>query len=262
MLVDALQNGYDLNTEVMEIDLYRSKAVYDASGNPMSFKGAVRLTIQVSKGTRHRIGLFVLAVGDDVIVLGTNALKKLGWNLPPYEQSMPGRAEVSRGRRYQHKEGKAKEAAVRQQILRASNTVIVAQRLCLKPGETKGVSPRCDDMKQDGVLRSSGEILLDTEGQDAQHQTQVPVRNSFAGAKMFREGEVVSTCVGTQIAEGVVFKARSEVYQSHLQQADKAVFLQQPEAKRALKKARLDISEASEESKKRLLQLLVFLDLG
>ncbi|VDO23540.1 unnamed protein product [Heligmosomoides polygyrus] len=56
-------------------------------------------------------------------------------------------------------------------------------------------------MKQDGVLQSSGEILPDTEGQRAQHQTQVPVTNSFLGAKMFREGEVVSTYEGTEIAE-------------------------------------------------------------
>ncbi|VDP07436.1 unnamed protein product [Heligmosomoides polygyrus] len=38
IVVDALQNGYNLNADVEVIDLDRSKAVYDASGNPMSFK--------------------------------------------------------------------------------------------------------------------------------------------------------------------------------------------------------------------------------
>lgn len=42
MLVDAMQNGYDLNADVEEIDLDRSKAVYDAPENP-------RLTVQVDK---------------------------------------------------------------------------------------------------------------------------------------------------------------------------------------------------------------------
>ncbi|VDP29226.1 unnamed protein product, partial [Heligmosomoides polygyrus] len=46
MLVDALQNGYNLNADVEEIDLDRSNQVYDASGNTMSFKDAVRLTMQ------------------------------------------------------------------------------------------------------------------------------------------------------------------------------------------------------------------------
>ncbi|VDO78775.1 unnamed protein product [Heligmosomoides polygyrus] len=87
-LVDAHQNRYALNTDVEEIDLDRSKQVYDASGNPMSFKGAVKLTVQVDNGPRNRIGLFVMSGGDDEIVLGTNALKKLGWSLPPNVHSV------------------------------------------------------------------------------------------------------------------------------------------------------------------------------
>ncbi|VDO89100.1 unnamed protein product [Heligmosomoides polygyrus] len=195
-LVDAQQNGYDLNADVEEIDLDRSKQVYDASGNPMSFKGAVRLTVQVSKGPRHRISFFVIAGDDDRIVLGTNALEKLGWSLPPNAQSTRGRAEESSGRRRQHREAKAKKAAVRQQRSKAPKTVTVAERLCLKPRETNVVSPHCDERKQDGVLRSSGEILPDTEGQGAQHQILIPKKNSFTGAKMFRKGEVVGTREG------------------------------------------------------------------
>ncbi|VDO43761.1 unnamed protein product, partial [Heligmosomoides polygyrus] len=134
-------------------------------------------------------------------------------------------------------------------------------------------------MKQDGVLRSSGEILPDTEGQCAEHQIQVPVTNSFAGAKMFREGEVVSTCEGTEMAvrgplarRRVVGKARapkptnpicgrrtvfihlrreSGVHLAKLGHVAKTISLQKPEAKRASRKARLGIPEASEESKKK-----------
>ncbi|VDO96987.1 unnamed protein product [Heligmosomoides polygyrus] len=278
MFVAAQQNEYDLDADVEEIELDRSKRVYDASGNAMSFKAAVRLWMQVSKGLKQRIGLFVMAGGDDMLVLGTNVLEKLGWSLPPFAQSMPGRAELSRGRRCQHKEAKAKEAAVRQQRLKASKTVTVAQRLCLKPEETKGVSPRCDDMKQEGVLRSSGEILPDTEGQGAQHQTQVPVTNFFAGAKMFREGEVMSTYEGTEMAERKPLPhvgkerasrstnsvssicGRQTVYthprresggrSAEISHAAKAVSLQKPEAKRDPRKVRLSLQEVSQKSKK------------
>ncbi|VDO37183.1 unnamed protein product [Heligmosomoides polygyrus] len=158
----------------------------------MSLKGAVRLTIQASKGTRymrHKIGLFGMAGGEDVIVLGTNALKN--------------------GRRHQHKEGKAKKAAVRQQRSNAFKTVTVAQRLCLKPGETRDVSPRYDNMRQDGVLRSSSDILPETEGQGAQRQIQIHLTNSFAKAKNFREGEMVDTYEGTEMDERVAGKARA-----------------------------------------------------
>ncbi|VDP28723.1 unnamed protein product [Heligmosomoides polygyrus] len=101
MLVDALQNRYDLNADVEEIDLDWSNWVYDASGNPMSFKGADKLTVQVGKSPWHRIGLFVMAGGDVVIVPGTNALETLGWSLPQNAQSSRGRTEMCRGRRYQ-----------------------------------------------------------------------------------------------------------------------------------------------------------------
>ncbi|VDO61646.1 unnamed protein product [Heligmosomoides polygyrus] len=164
----------------------------------MSFKGGAKLTVQVDKGPRHRIGLFVMAGDDDMIVLGTSALKKLGWSLAPNAQSSRGRAEVSRGRRHQRQQAEVKEAAVQQRRTKASEVVTVARRICLKPGETKVVSPHRDEMKQGEVVRSSGEILPDTKGQGAQHQTQVAVTNSFAGAKMFREGEVVSTYEGTE----------------------------------------------------------------
>ncbi|VDO35925.1 unnamed protein product, partial [Heligmosomoides polygyrus] len=277
MLVDALQNGYDLNADVEEIDLDRSNQVYDASGSPMSFKGAVKLTVQVDKGPRHRIGLFVMAGDDDVILLGTNALKKLGWSLAPNAQSSRGRAEVSRGRRHQRQQAEVKEAAVRQHRSKASKTVTVAEQLCLKPGETKDVSLCCDDMKQDGVLRSSGEILSDTEGQGAQHHIQVPKTNSFAGAKMFRKGEVVRTREGAEMAgrepparRRVVGKARApkptnpicgrrNVFShprresggrpAEISHAAEAMSLQKPEAKRAPRKVRLPLPEVSENSK-------------
>lgn len=70
-----LQNGYDLNADVEEIDLDRSEWVYDAPGNPMTCICAVRLTVQVASGRGIGSGLLVMTGSDDVIVLGTNALK-------------------------------------------------------------------------------------------------------------------------------------------------------------------------------------------
>ncbi|VDP03809.1 unnamed protein product [Heligmosomoides polygyrus] len=133
-------------------------------------------------------------------------------------------------------------------------------------------------MKQVGVLRSSGEILPDAEGQGAQHQIQVvPVTNSFAGAKMFREGEVVSTYDGIEMTDReplwrrrVVEKARapkptniicgrqtvfnhprreSGVRSAELSRVAEAVSILKPEAKRGPRKARSSLPEVSRNSK-------------
>ncbi|VDP07265.1 unnamed protein product [Heligmosomoides polygyrus] len=59
-------NGYDSNADVEEIDLDRSKQVYDASGNPMSFKGAVKLTMQKPEAKRdsRKAGLGLSEVSE------------------------------------------------------------------------------------------------------------------------------------------------------------------------------------------------------
>ncbi|VDO24210.1 unnamed protein product, partial [Heligmosomoides polygyrus] len=199
MFVAAQQNGYDLDADVEEIELDGSKRVYDASGNAMSFKGAVRLTMQVRKGLKQRIGLFVMAGGDDMLVLGTNALEKLGWSLASNTVPLQAKTEAASGNA--HRRIQRKEVAMQQRRTKAFKKVTVAERLYLKPGETKLISVHCDEMKQDGVLWSSDEILPDTVCQGAQHQVQIPVTNSFAGAKIFREGDVVGTYEAAEIVE-------------------------------------------------------------
>ncbi|EYC08031.1 hypothetical protein Y032_0068g259 [Ancylostoma ceylanicum] len=78
MFQASLATGFNLDTDVEEISINHRNPVYDASGNKMSFKGAVRLTLQLENGVKRRIALFVMAGGDGMVVLGTNALAKLG----------------------------------------------------------------------------------------------------------------------------------------------------------------------------------------
>ncbi|KAK6036711.1 zinc knuckle [Cooperia oncophora] len=81
VLQAALESGFDLDADVEEIPLDQQKQVFDASGNRMSFKGAIRLTLQMSDGKKQRIAAFVMAGGDGMLVLGTNALRPLGYDL-------------------------------------------------------------------------------------------------------------------------------------------------------------------------------------
>ncbi|EYC04932.1 hypothetical protein Y032_0085g1872 [Ancylostoma ceylanicum] len=78
MFQASLASGFDLDADVEEIPINQRAPVYDASGNKMSFKGAVRLTLQLGNGAKRRIAVFVMAGGDGKVVLGTNALAKLG----------------------------------------------------------------------------------------------------------------------------------------------------------------------------------------
>ncbi|EYC37386.1 hypothetical protein Y032_0796g2397 [Ancylostoma ceylanicum] len=78
MFQARLASGFGLDADVEEIPINQRNQVYDASGNKMSFEGAVRLTLQLGNGVKRRIALFVMAGGDGMVVLGTNALAKLG----------------------------------------------------------------------------------------------------------------------------------------------------------------------------------------
>ncbi|EYC36600.1 hypothetical protein Y032_0877g2819 [Ancylostoma ceylanicum] len=75
MFQASLASGVNLDEDVEEIPIDQQVPVYDASGNKMRFKGAGRLTLQLESGTEQRITLFVMAGGDAMLVLGTDALK-------------------------------------------------------------------------------------------------------------------------------------------------------------------------------------------
>ncbi|VDL70575.1 unnamed protein product [Nippostrongylus brasiliensis] len=201
VFVAARESGFDLDSDVEEIEVDESKRVYDASGNPMAFKGAVKLTLQASNGLKRRIGFFVRPGDDAMIVLGTNALSQLGWVLSPDLCPSKKRSKTLFRDRHTVKPAPANKIAVRQRKSQTSNVATVAGRVYLNPAETKDVSVCCVNTKRDNVLASSNVLLPNTACQEAQHQKQSPVTNSFAGAKIFRDGEVVGTFESAELVE-------------------------------------------------------------
>ncbi|CAJ0607110.1 unnamed protein product [Cylicocyclus nassatus] len=81
MLMASRDSGFDLDGNVEKIEIDHLAPVYDASGNRMKFKGAVRLAIELEDGVKQKIALFVIARADGMIVLGTNTLAKLGFSV-------------------------------------------------------------------------------------------------------------------------------------------------------------------------------------
>ncbi|VDO32957.1 unnamed protein product [Heligmosomoides polygyrus] len=71
---EALDSGFDLDREIVEIKQKGQQSIYDASGNRTRFKGAIRLNVEVHPGRKRRIALFVMYGIDETVVLGTNAL--------------------------------------------------------------------------------------------------------------------------------------------------------------------------------------------
>ncbi|VDP13304.1 unnamed protein product [Heligmosomoides polygyrus] len=81
VLNTAYKAGFDLNADVEEIPLTEAPAGYDASGQKMTFNGAVRLTLQVDSRAKFRVVLFVKAGEDGTLPLGANAFHASGLSL-------------------------------------------------------------------------------------------------------------------------------------------------------------------------------------
>uniref|UniRef100_A0A183GV98 RNA-directed DNA polymerase n=1 Tax=Heligmosomoides polygyrus TaxID=6339 RepID=A0A183GV98_HELPZ len=88
-LTTASKSGFDLDADVEEVELDSRTHIYDASGNRMSFKGAVRLTLSPKDGPEERVVFLVKKGTDDTIVLGTNILDKIGVQASPTAQQRP-----------------------------------------------------------------------------------------------------------------------------------------------------------------------------
>uniref|UniRef100_A0A7I5E5W1 CCHC-type domain-containing protein n=1 Tax=Haemonchus contortus TaxID=6289 RepID=A0A7I5E5W1_HAECO len=109
MLREAQKAGFDIDKDVEEVPVPNQRTIYDASGNPMEFKGAIRLTIKTKNVKPQRVAMFVRKSNDNMITLGTNVLEKL--NLVLKEQNDTGEQKNPRrrGRNQQSFPGQSKK---------------------------------------------------------------------------------------------------------------------------------------------------------
>ncbi|KAK6050755.1 zinc knuckle [Cooperia oncophora] len=130
-------SGFNFDEDVEEFPLPSQAPIYDASGNKMQFEGAVRLTIELERGEKRRVALFVKAGGDNTLVLGTNALQTLGVSL------LTDNANHNQGQHLEDTrptvtadEAKGK-TRVKERRSPTTSQAVVAKRTYLRPGETK-----------------------------------------------------------------------------------------------------------------------------
>ncbi|VDP47241.1 unnamed protein product [Heligmosomoides polygyrus] len=190
MLRAALVAGFDLNADVEEVPIEGEEAVYDASCNRMRFKGAVRLTLQLEGGAKRRIPLFVMAGGDDMIVLDTNALLILGFGITKcngqvYSQPTPPeeRKDSATSRGDMKRREKRKFAS--------ESTVTVDKRVYIRPGKTKILTMKCPHGCEEGIFWSDNDLIPDIMCTNLNSTVDITVTNGSSDARIFRAGQKI-----------------------------------------------------------------------
>ncbi|KAK6025812.1 zinc knuckle [Ostertagia ostertagi] len=199
MLQTALESGYDLDADVEEVPLDKHRQVFDASGNKMTFKEALKLTLQTTNGSKERVALFVMSGGDDMIVLGTNALQKLGYDLT--QQNRTNSSANLSGVEENNSHTSNKLCAKQQRNSNSSFSVTITKRMYIRPGETKSVPIQCEGLTREGIFWSREHLLPDVLWKGGNQALALPITNTFAGAKIFRVGEEVGTFEPTEFVE-------------------------------------------------------------
>ncbi|VDP63563.1 unnamed protein product, partial [Heligmosomoides polygyrus] len=193
MLESALKSGFDLDADVEEIPMENGTVVYDASGNQMSFKGAVRLTMQLRNGVKQRIACLVMKGSDEMLVLGTNALQKLGVKMPslPEKTTLKGLTQTCHEKKVYRKKITPDHA---------KTLATVAKRVYLRPGETKWLQINCRSAFKQGIMWSNCGIVPSIVCGGAK-TLEVPITNNLSTATLFKEGQQIGECVQAKIVE-------------------------------------------------------------
>nr|CDJ91492.1 unnamed protein product [Haemonchus contortus] len=108
MLREAQRAGFDIDKDVEEVPIPNQRTIYDASGNPTEFKGAVRLTIKTKNVKPQRVAMFVRKSNDNMITLGTNVLEKLNIVLKEQNDTRERKNPRRRGQNQQSFPGQSK----------------------------------------------------------------------------------------------------------------------------------------------------------
>ncbi|EYC28494.1 hypothetical protein Y032_0007g3255 [Ancylostoma ceylanicum] len=204
LLLAAAKSGYDLDDDVEEVKLNKNTRVYDASGNLMVFKGAVKLTLELEGGPRRRVIFFVKKGGDGTIVLGTNILSAMGFQTSAFPRKLVPLRSVSTQTETvvkKTKKGKTTSKADNQDI-----KALIAARVYIKPGETKNIAVKTDKRRAQQILWSNCGLIPNTICNPHSETVSIPVTNTMEVAKVFRMGE----CVGTWDQGPIVEKAAVE----------------------------------------------------
>ncbi|EYC34973.1 hypothetical protein Y032_1220g3764 [Ancylostoma ceylanicum] len=141
--------------------------VYDASGNRMTFLGAVKIWVELEGGKKSEVAFHISDVKDDDILIGTNSLKELGVQLTFIQDETKHSEEVKEKR------------------------VVVAKRIYIPPHASALVEARCEGESEveERVVWPKREGLAAGVFKIRNQELDIPVMNSSAEPIILHEGE-------------------------------------------------------------------------
>ncbi|XGW13384.1 hypothetical protein V3C99_000035, partial [Haemonchus contortus] len=173
LLAKAQDKGFDLDSLVM-VPKSKLKPVVDASNNRMDFLAAVYLQVKMEQGMTQEIAFHISPSKEMEIILGTNALTRLGINIAiGKEQDGPVNSS-----------GKEAEG----------NRVVVAERRYIPPGDTALVEVLCQgetECEAERVIWPSKQGVVAGVFTIKDRRTSIPVFNKSCQPILWKEGEEI-----------------------------------------------------------------------
>ncbi|EYC39420.1 hypothetical protein Y032_0656g1207 [Ancylostoma ceylanicum] len=182
VLLQAKADGVDIDNEVAEYPIDNATQVCDASGSRMSFFTTVDVNIRERDGTCAVMNkMYVSKSGEDLVIIGTNVLPRLGYQLVRETE-----------RKGEHRSSSSANESPTQQ--RNCYAAVVAQRAYIAPGAVGWVRLNVCAEKQNWMLNTS--VAMIHTGicrADEKGVVEIPVVNRTQEPAVFRTGEVVGT---------------------------------------------------------------------
>ncbi|KAK6056970.1 zinc knuckle [Cooperia oncophora] len=137
VLKEAMSDGIDIDAVVKEIPVPKSLKITDASGRVMNFLTAVDIDVADKSDNKHSlVRMLVSRSEEDLIILGTNAISRMGYEVRKISCE---------------KEDRTME---RQQGSEECPAAVVARRVFIAPGETKDVDLTCRRQWSEAILHT------------------------------------------------------------------------------------------------------------
>ncbi|KAL6738674.1 hypothetical protein Aduo_012197 [Ancylostoma duodenale] len=179
VLLQAEADGVDIDSDVVEHAMDKSKHVYDASGSRISFVTIAEVNIREShRSDVVRSKMHVSKSHEDMVIIGTNVLPRLGYKLVR-EPRLTVR----------HSSPSAMKPSAMQTNRHAA---VVAQRAYIPPRTVGCVRLKGCARRRDWMLNASVAMIESRAWRaDEEGIVKVPVVNRTHRPIVFRTGEVV-----------------------------------------------------------------------
>ncbi|VDO66465.1 unnamed protein product [Heligmosomoides polygyrus] len=182
VLLTAMEDGYDIDREVVEHPMDKSLRVCDASGKLMRFVAIVEVKVRESGEPAREVAakMYVTRPMEDVLILGTNVLPALGYTLTKHVRCGDQGDGGNRSRDAKSTTGKQDRVAY------------VERRTYVAPGSVSWVRLKgCDQRKECLLISTHGMLRSGVCKVGADGVVEVPVLNGQEEPAVLRVGEAV-----------------------------------------------------------------------